>query len=320
MADTPEAFGRFYAEVFGRKCPQHAMEEWIEPLYAAREADKGLVIEAFRGSSKTTTVTIGWLAFQIGLKPHKSYMLVQVGDELAKDTVQEIADLIEYNPGWHRVFPDVTADRKAGWSSRGYEVKRTDMEYEDWRQLCANEKGKDPTLVGMGYKSRAIIGRHPTGALVLDDIHDENNTRSGRELATVIKIVQGTILPTVTADTWKVAIGTPWRRDDVLAYLKGTGEFESVKTPAIRIRETGIGDKESGAGGAREQRSKSKGARKSKETKILQTFGGDIWAATWAEGLPLKDVEKQRRVLGRGGVRANVFAGPGSGEWSTSAL
>lgn len=305
VEDGPKAFGRFYAEVFGRECPRHAMEEWIKPLYAARGLDKGLVIEAFRGSSKTTTVTIGWLAFQIGLKPHKSYMLVQVGDELAKDTVQEIADLIEYNPGWQRVFPDVAADRKAGWSTRGYEVKRVDMDYEDWRQLCANEKGKDPSLVGMGYKSRAIIGRHPTGALILDDIHDENNTRSGRELATVIKIVQGTILPTVTPDTWKVAVGTPWRRDDVLAYLKGTGEFESVKTPAIRVKEAGSRDKELGLGegskgamGAGEQGDKRKTKKKCKESKVPQNFEESIWKATWFEGLPLKDVEKQRRVLG----------------------
>ena len=56
-------------------------------------------------------------------------------------------------------------------------------------------------MLGLGYKSRAIIGKHPTGVLLIDDIHDENNTRSGRELEMVRQVLAGTILPTVTAET-----------------------------------------------------------------------------------------------------------------------
>jgi hypothetical protein len=92
----------------------------------------------------------------------------------------------------------------------GYEVKRIDMPYDDWRALVAQTKGKDPTLLGLGYKSRAVIGKHPTGVLLIDDIHDENNTRSGRELEMVRQVLAGTTLPTVTAETWQVVVGTPW--------------------------------------------------------------------------------------------------------------
>ena len=68
------------------------------------------------------------------------------------------------------VFPHVVPDRDLGWGAGGYEVKRTDIEYEEWR--AANAGRKDPTLIGVGYKSRAIIGKHPDGVLIVDDIHD----------------------------------------------------------------------------------------------------------------------------------------------------
>ncbi|MBT3239381.1 MAG: hypothetical protein HON98_02635 [Chloroflexi bacterium] len=89
-------------------------------------------------------------------------------------------------------------------------------------------------MLGLGYRSGAIIGKHPSGLLFLDDIHDEQNTRSARELALVEKIVTGTILPTCTPDTQQVIIGTPWVENDVLGYLKSTGEYLSVKTPILR--------------------------------------------------------------------------------------
>jgi predicted phage terminase large subunit-like protein len=100
-----------------------------------------------------------------------------------------------------------------------------------------NANRRDPTLLGVSYKSRAIIGRHPDGVLIVDDIHDENNTSSERELATVRKILTGTIFPTITPDTWKVFVGTPWVEDDVLQYTANTGEFVHVMTPVYRDEE-----------------------------------------------------------------------------------
>ncbi len=233
-SDSPTGFDHFYRLIFDRPLPPHARAEWIEPLYAAQATGKGLVIEAFRGSTKTTSVTIAFVAFRIGQQPQKSNLLIQVGDDIAKDNAQQIADLIAHNPGWKLVFPSVLPDRKVGWGRDGYEVLYTDLDYAEWRAQCAREKGKDPTFIGLGYKSRAIIGKHPTGILVVDDIHDENNTRSAAELETVIKIVTGTLMPTLTPESWKVFIGTPWALDDVLAYIKSTGEFNNAKTPILR--------------------------------------------------------------------------------------
>ena len=232
--DTPRGFAHFYRLVFGRPLPRHAMEEWVKPIYSAAAQGKGVVLESFRGSTKTTTVTIALTAFRIGHAPQKSNLLVQVGDEIAKDNAQHIADLIAYNPAWQLIFPHIRPDRTAGWGSAGYEVLRTDMDYAQWRRRCAISKGKDPTFVGLGYRTSAIIGKHPTGMLVIDDIHDEINTRSARELAITIKIVTGTILPTATPTTDIIFIGTPWTDNDVLVYAKSTGRFLAVSTPVLR--------------------------------------------------------------------------------------
>jgi len=226
----PAGFEAFFKLVFTENLLPHA-KEWVEKIFYARSIGKGVVIEAFRGSAKTTTLTIGFTAFAIGHSPEKSNLLIQVGDDIAGDNTQAIASIIDNSPAWKQIFPYVVPDRSKGWGAEGYEVMRTDISYEEWRQL--NARRKDPTLAGVGYKSHAIIGKRPTGYLIVDDIHDEINTSSDRELSKVEKIVTGTILPTITPETTTVFVGTPWLERDVLHFMLNTGEMLGVKTPIM---------------------------------------------------------------------------------------
>jgi predicted phage terminase large subunit-like protein len=230
--DNPESFAAFYKLVHGKPPPPRAMKEWIEPVYRAHAQKKGTVVKAFRGSTKTTTVTITFAAYRIGKEPHRANLLIQVGDDIAADNTAQIADIIANNPGWKTVFPGIIPDRERGWGAGGYEVKDDSISYPAWREK--NAARKDPSLVGVGYKSREIIGKHPDGVLVIDDINDENNTSSERELSTVRTILTGTIFPTMTPDTWTVFIGTPWVENDVLSYVEATGEFVCISTPVYR--------------------------------------------------------------------------------------
>jgi len=226
-ADTPEAFEAFFKIVYNKKLLPHAMK-WVRQIYKAHEEGKGTVVEAFRGSAKTT-VLCGFVAWRIGKEPHKSNLIVQVGDDIANNNSQNVAEIIEHNPGWKLIFPHVVPDKDRGWGAGGYEVKRTDIPYEQWVRINADRK--DPTLLGLGYKSRAIIGKRPTGVFLIDDIHDENNTFSPRELAHTLKIVTGTIFPAEAPGCWPIFIGTPWVYGDTIDYVKKTGEYESIKTP-----------------------------------------------------------------------------------------
>jgi hypothetical protein len=106
------------------------------------------------------------------------------------------------------------------------------MDYGDWERK--NSERKDPTLIGVGYKSRAIIGKHPDGVLVVDDICDENNTSSLRELEGMHNKLQANIIPTIEPTTKVMFIGTPWTEGDALAYMKATGELIAMKTPVMQ--------------------------------------------------------------------------------------
>lgn len=236
--DSPDGFAQFYRLVFERPLPAHARQQWLPLIYRAKAQGKGAVIEAFRGSSKSTTISVGWLAYRIGLEAHKSYLVLGSNEESARDSAGQVADIIAYNPGWRLVFPQVKPDKRAGWAHSGYSVKRCDVAYRQWRQLAAQHRGKDPTLVGLGYSSGKVIGKHPGGVLLVDDIHDESNTRSRRRLELVKKVVAGSILPTATPETWQVFVGTPWTEDDVLATLKASGRCLSAKTPVLVPGET----------------------------------------------------------------------------------
>jgi len=229
--DGPAGFEAFFKLVFKEELLPHA-KEWIETIYRAKRENKGTVIQAFRGSAKTTTLTIAFTAFRIGHDPYKSNLLIQVGDDIAADNSQAIAGIIDNNPGWAKVFPHVVPDKEKGWGKQGYEVKRDDIPYDEWRQQ--NTSRKDATLLGVGYKSHAIIGKRPTGFLIVDDIHDEINTQSERELIKVEKILTGTILPTITPDSWVVFVGTPWLERDSLHYMLNTGEMIGIETPIMR--------------------------------------------------------------------------------------
>ena len=236
LDDSPESFSCFYELIHGREIPDHAINEWITPLYEAKENKRGIVIEAFRGSTKTTTVTNTFTAYRIGKEPHRANLLIQVGDDIAEDNTEQIADIISNNPGWKLAFPNIVPDTSKGWGAKGYEVMDKSMPYSEWRKR--NSSRKDPTLLGVGYKSRNIIGKHPDGVLVVDDIHDENNTSSSRELQNVRRILTGTIFPTVIDDTWEIFIGTPWTKDDCLNYVANTGEYVHVKTPVFRVAQS----------------------------------------------------------------------------------
>jgi hypothetical protein len=244
--DSPEGYFSYYRVIFGKHIPEHA-KEWIYKLYEAREKKMGIAIEAFRGATKTTVLTIGFISFFIGLYPHKANLIIQFSDDKAGDSTNAIASIIADNGGWKKIFPHVVPDRDMGWSAKGYEVMRDDMDRGKWREL--NAKRKDPTLKGVGYTSSMITGSHPDGVLDMDDILDENNTRSQREMEGVRKIIKSNILHCLTGDdtsgttkapeTILMLCFTPWREDDPMMEQVKSGTYITVVTPALRYDENG---------------------------------------------------------------------------------
>lgn len=239
--DDAEGFFAFYKLIFGNDCPPH-QRTIIKHIYNAKAQDKGALIFAWRGSWKTTTVSIGFVAFRIGKDPHRANLVIQANDDSANKVTQAITDIIIKHPAWHEVFPNIVPSEDEGWGvDGGYFVKDNSMTDGEWKKKTAVRK--DPSLLGLGIRSRSLIGKHPDGVLLMDDIHDEENTKSDRENQNVISKVTGTILPFIVEDysrpegermiTWNIAVGTPWRDDDAYHFLQDSGESLFLKVPAL---------------------------------------------------------------------------------------
>ncbi len=230
--DSPDGFGLFYTLVRNAKPPIHAIEEWIPEFYRAKGLNKGIVDDAFRGSTKTTTLTV-FIAHQQGLHPEGSSLIVKGTEESASRAGDDLAAIIEHNPYWKLVFPTVVPDKVRGWSANGYCVKRSDIEYGEWTRRLITPQ--DPSIACFSYKASTILGMHPSTVLALDDILNRENTASAREMATVEQAITSTIWPTRSPhNPLTMIVGTPWKENDPVRKIIATGEYIHLSTPAIR--------------------------------------------------------------------------------------
>jgi len=111
------------------------------------------------------------------------------------------------------------------------------MDYGEWKKKRASVV--DPTLVCGGLGSTRINGKHPTGLLYCDDIHDLNNSTSQTERATVVKQMTSVVLKTVIREddklkTWVFVVGVPWAKDDTYQLLMDSGQYNYEVLPVMR--------------------------------------------------------------------------------------
>lgn len=240
--DTVEGYCATYELIHGFNPPKHIVME-IETIYRAHEEGVGTIVFAWRGSWKSVSISVTMTAWRIGLEPHKTNMIVSANDDSAEKVTKAVAAIIEHHPAWKLIFPSVVPDT-GRWSVEGFSVLDNSVSREEWAKRQSGVI--DPTLVGGGYKSSRLIGKHPSGVLVIDDIHDRDNASSERERKAVIDILTKTILKTVIKEkdkmtTWLVAVGTPWAMDDAYYTMKNTGQYEFISIPAMKRAGEGEG-------------------------------------------------------------------------------
>ncbi len=230
--DSPESFFAFCELLDGSPPPPH-VQAWIRQYFADHEAGTGTVNLASRGFRKTT-YGMKFIAYRVGREPHKTNVAIGAQDDSPEKIMNSASVIIESHPEWKRCFPHVVPDRTRGWSVEGYYVKDTSMPYESWVKKQVSVI--DPTLVGGGYNSKRINGKHPTGVLYIDDIHDINNN-SDLQRKDVVKKLTTVILKTVIRvndklSTWVLGIGVPWSTDDGYQTMIDAG-YGCIKTPAM---------------------------------------------------------------------------------------
>ena len=232
--DSVEGYKAFYELMHGFPPPEHVVRE-IEVIYRAHDEGVGSVVFAWRGSWKSVSISVTFIAYRIGLEPHKTNIVVSANDDSAEKVTKAIAAMIEHHPSWKLAFPHVVPDT-GRWSVEGFSVLDNSVSREEWAKRQSGVI--DPTLIGGGYKSSRLIGKHPSGVLDIDDIHDRDNSSSERERKVVVDILVKTILKTVIKEndkmvTWLIAVGTPWALDDAYYTMKNTGQYEFISIPAM---------------------------------------------------------------------------------------
>jgi hypothetical protein len=227
--DTPLGYKIFYRFLWNRKVPSHCME-WVERIYSEERADRPVFLEAFRGSTKSTTITVTLAAYKIGNYPNKCGYIVNAVDEKANEFAEAIKSIIEFNSAWTELFfPHVVPDYARGWAQDGYNVKDNRVDYGEW----VRKLSPDPTFVGYGAKSGSITGKHPSNWLIVDDIHNEENTRSSAEIQAIKDNYNAVINYTREPNNpLTIIVGTPWNDNDLYADIRGSKAYFHIRTPA----------------------------------------------------------------------------------------
>lgn len=246
-----QGYNAFYKLMHGFFPPAHVQAE-VRAILESSARDKGVEILASRGSWKTTSIALTFVPFFIGHHPTTATLVIQANDASASGTALAIAETIKMHPAFTSVFPHVVPYPERKWSEEGYEVRIThtdcnlqqEVSLAEWAKMTGARK--DPSLLALSYSSKSVVGKHPTGLFLIDDIHDEENTKSPAMLEDVLNKLRGTILPMVFSlrdesapvgqqlVTTIAAIGTPWVEGDAMQYLRETGEFEVFEFPVVQ--------------------------------------------------------------------------------------
>jgi len=230
--DNPEGFAAFFELMHGTRLHKEGMK-WARNAYKAHSLKKGLAQKCHRESGKTTVFSKFFLSFRIGKEPHKVNSIIRINDDKANETSAAVAHIIEHDQKWRLVFPHVVPDKERGWGANGYFVKRDDLDEQAWNEIIT-QSPDGPSFVGYGWKSGSIIGSRFNGCVIVDDIHDEENTSSDRQLKSVHKFYTDTLQYCIMDDAWEIWNYTPWVTNDVYAFIESTGEYLVSESPVMR--------------------------------------------------------------------------------------
>lgn len=235
---SPDGFFAYYEGKYGFPPPKH-IKRWIQMIFDGHERGLGFTLNGYRGCWKTVSISISFLEYFIGSFPWKTNLVIRASDTMADEITGKIVTTIKFLPWFASVFPNVIPDEEGRWSVNGYYVIDKSIERGEWTKLVSDNA--DPTLVGGGFTSQKINGKHPTGICLTDDIHGMNNSHSESERKTVVDFYVTELLNTFVhkehkLETWPINIGVPWStggKDDTHQVLSKSGGFVHENFPVM---------------------------------------------------------------------------------------
>ncbi len=93
-------------------------------------------------------------------------------------------------------------------------------------------RGASKTLMVMPITSKSIRGKRVNGILLMDDLHQDDNSESPVEIHKVLQYWNDALSPTRMRGCWTLLIGTPVASNDLLHTLMAQTElYNSIITP-----------------------------------------------------------------------------------------
>lgn len=220
---TPTSLALFYEWSFkglGFRMPSHLWPVCLA-LCDSRISKLMLIIGPGSGKSQITSVT--WPAFLLGHDPSMTIIGVSAGEALMQGFQQAVMDLVEFSEPWKHIFPDVKPDKESGWSgTRGMYVTGRAPGIPDASYWCG------------GLTSRTLPGKHGK-MIVIDDIHNDDNSQGEEAIENVVRRYYNTILG--RADPMQsrfILSGRRWHEADIYGQLAKSEEWVVMTLPAER--------------------------------------------------------------------------------------
>jgi hypothetical protein len=105
-----EGYKHFHWCLHRNELPPYAELDWI-PSFAAEE---WTILECFRGSWKSSLLSLDYNLYALGKEPWTSSLIVMANDDAANGVSSQMSTVIEYFSGWKACFPNIVPDKDRG--------------------------------------------------------------------------------------------------------------------------------------------------------------------------------------------------------------
>ena len=217
------ALSTFYNLIFasfGWTLPEHLMP--VCHALADQRIQK-LQIILGPGSGKSQLLSIAYPAWRLGLDPTQTVLGISGAENLIQGFMAATMDIIDNSPAYRAIFPEVTPDKEAGWSTqRGMFVK-------------GRRPGiPDASYWGAGLTSKALAGKHAR-TIIIDDVHTAENSATIEQCLKVREIYYNTILGRADPMGARfILAGRRWHEEDLYGFLQQSEDWVVMVLPAIR--------------------------------------------------------------------------------------
>lgn len=210
-----QSYSGFFEYVF-QLTPAAHHRVWME---AAEEYDRAVVMAPIE-HGKSTVFSIAYPLWVLGNNPNARLALVSETFAQAERLLSAIRENILQNARLHEVFPKLkpASGAQEKWTNSEIRVERMSVE-------------KDPSVLALGVNGPLLGAR--VDVAILDDVVSWENSLTASQRSKLVDWFRSTLVGRIVKDGKIILVGTPWHPEDLLHVLVNSGEYKSLRSPAL---------------------------------------------------------------------------------------